>query len=547
MAGFSVKKPLTIFVTVLGIIVLGVVAYLKMTPDLLPNMDFPYVIIVTSDPGASPESIEQSITRPVEQSMATLDKIKTVTSTSQDSASMVTLEFEDGANMDTISVDIQQKISVLQGSWDDTVSAPYVLKINPSMLPVMVAAVSREDMDVYALSEYKEIYGRLDSGEYTIEHIMPQKLTPVWISELKDDAETIHSDWLHRLANLTLTAYNSKYSNSPFSEKKTMQDGYLQSGIKMNQRVAQKEHWGLAELEERCGYLTQQAIQLWPYAASSYTPPQKQYDEVALDDEINLTGRTLVKYRFRGMEHDTTSWAEMYAAVLKELHNADKSYLNYLADADDSVELSIHVGRTAENYSSCVKIDEDIYVWTGTATQYKINLLRKFFEQYKQDPSDLVFFLDDAKDTGSEDEAERHKIRRKYWEKALPLIQKTTGSFQNANPQKNNAVYGGTNKPGVLISCVANFDSARVEIYIDQGDYDKNRAVYRLLETHRSEIETAYGKALTWVCQEGVRGCRIYDKMTEVSITKEDDWDAMIAFHTQQAKKLLSAMQPFWT
>lgn len=118
---------------------------------------------------------------------------------------------------------------------------------------------------------------------------------------------------------------------------------------------------------------------------------------------------------------------------------------------------------------------------------------------------------------------------------------------KNIYPQKNNAVYGGTNKPGVLISCVANPDSARVEIYIDQGDYDKNRAVYRLLETHRSEIETAYGKALTWVCQEGVRGCRIYDKMTEVSITKEDDWDAMIAFHTQQAKKLLSAMQPFWT
>ena len=154
MAGFSVKKPLTVFVAVLGIIVLGVVAYLKMTPDLFPNMDFPYVIIVTSDPGASPESVEQTITKPVEQSMATLDKIKTVTSTSQDSVSMVILEFEDGTNMDTISVDIQQKISILQGDWDDTVSAPYVLKINPSMLPVMVAAVSREDMDVYELSDF---------------------------------------------------------------------------------------------------------------------------------------------------------------------------------------------------------------------------------------------------------------------------------------------------------------------------------------------------------------------------------------------------------
>ena len=394
-------------------------------------------------------------------------------------------------------------------------------------------------------SEYKEIYGRLDSNEYTIEHIMPQKLTPAWISELKEDAEEIHTEWLHRLANLTLTAYNSKYSNSPFQEKKTMEDGYIQSGIKMNQRIAQNDHWGLKELEDRSSYLIQQAIALWPYAASSYAPPQKQYDEVSLDDEVTLTGHTIVKYRFRGIEHETVSWVEMYTEVLKELHNGDKSYLNYLADADDSVELSIHVGRTAENYSSCVKIDEDIYVWTGTATQYKINLLRKFFEQYKQDPSDLVFFLDDAKDTGSEDEAERHKIRRKYWEKALPLIQKATGSFQNANPQKNNAVYGGTNKPGVLISCVANFDSARVEIYIDQGDYDKNRAVYRLLETHRSEIETAYGKALTWVCQEGVRGCRIYDKMPEVSITNEADWEAMCSFHSQQAKKLLSVVQPF--
>ena len=164
MAGFSVKKPLTVFVAVLGIIVLGVVAYLKMTPDLLPNMDFPYVIIVTSDPGASPESVEQTITKPMEQSMSTLDKIKDVTSTSQNSVSMVLLEFEDGVNMDTVSVDIQQKISILQGSWEDTVSAPYVLKINPSMLPVMVAAVSREDMDVYELSDFvtDELSGKLE-------------------------------------------------------------------------------------------------------------------------------------------------------------------------------------------------------------------------------------------------------------------------------------------------------------------------------------------------------------------------------------------------
>ena len=164
MAKFSVKKPLTVFVVVLAVIVLGVVSYLKMTPDLIPNMDFPYVIIVTADPGASPEAVESDITKPMEQSMATLDQIKEVTSTSKNSVSMVLLEFEDGVNMDTISVDIQQKISVLQGQWDDMVGTPYVLKINPSVLPVMVAAVSREGMDVYDLSDLvtDELTGKLE-------------------------------------------------------------------------------------------------------------------------------------------------------------------------------------------------------------------------------------------------------------------------------------------------------------------------------------------------------------------------------------------------
>ena len=164
MAKFSVKRPLTVFVVVLAVVVLGIVAYLRMTPDLLPNMDFPYVIIVTADPGASPEAVEEEITRPMEQSMATLDQIKEVTSTSQNSVSMVMLEFEDGVNMDTISVDIQQKISMLEGQWSDMVGTPYVLKINPSMIPVMVAAVSREGSDVYALSDLvtDELTGKLE-------------------------------------------------------------------------------------------------------------------------------------------------------------------------------------------------------------------------------------------------------------------------------------------------------------------------------------------------------------------------------------------------
>ena len=156
MPKFSVKKPFTIFVAVVAILVLGVVSFVKMTPDLLPNMDFPYVMIMTTYPGASPEKVESSVTKPMEQSMATLEHIKQVTSTSSENYSMVMLVFEEGTDLDVISVDIQQKLSALSGSWEDTVGAPYVLKINPSMLPVEVAAVSMEGMSNLELTEFLE-------------------------------------------------------------------------------------------------------------------------------------------------------------------------------------------------------------------------------------------------------------------------------------------------------------------------------------------------------------------------------------------------------
>ena len=153
MPKFSVKKPFTIFVAVIAILVLGIVSYTKMTPDLLPNMDFPYVMIMTTYPGADPERVEAEITKPMEQSMSTLEHIKEVTSTSSNSYSMVVLEFEDAVNMDTIGVDIQQNINSLSGTWDEMVGVPYVLKINPSMLPVMVAGVSMKNMSNMELSE----------------------------------------------------------------------------------------------------------------------------------------------------------------------------------------------------------------------------------------------------------------------------------------------------------------------------------------------------------------------------------------------------------
>ncbi len=156
MPKFSVRKPLTVFVSVLAVVILGIVSLLKMTPDLLPNMNFPYVIVMTTYPGASPETVEEEVTKPMEQSMATLEHIKSVSSSSGENFSLVMLEFEESVNLDTVGVDIQQNISTLSATWSDSIGTPYVLKINPSMLPVAVTAVSMDGMDIIELTDFVE-------------------------------------------------------------------------------------------------------------------------------------------------------------------------------------------------------------------------------------------------------------------------------------------------------------------------------------------------------------------------------------------------------
>lgn len=156
LAKFSVKKPFTIFVIVVLILVFGIVSFTKLTPDLFPGINMPYAIVMTTYPGASPETVEHDVSEPLEKQLATLNHIKSVTSQSNDSFSMIALEFSDDADMDSISVDIREKINLVSGEWDETVGNPVVMKLNPDMMPVTVAAVSMKDKSTVETSDFVE-------------------------------------------------------------------------------------------------------------------------------------------------------------------------------------------------------------------------------------------------------------------------------------------------------------------------------------------------------------------------------------------------------
>ena len=153
-ARFSVKKPYTVIVGVILVIVLGVVSFFNMRTDLLPNIDLPYVVVYTSYVGASPEQVETTVTKPMEAALASTTDLKSVQSVSSENVSMVVLEYEDGANMDTALIEISSAVSQIEGGWSDSVGSPVIMKLNPDMLPVMVASVDYEGMDIYELSEY---------------------------------------------------------------------------------------------------------------------------------------------------------------------------------------------------------------------------------------------------------------------------------------------------------------------------------------------------------------------------------------------------------
>ena len=151
---FSVKKPYTVLVGVVLAIILGVVSFTRMTADLLPSISLPYVIVMTTYPGASPETVETVVTQTVEASMATVSNIESIRSVSNENYSLVILEFAQTADMNAVSLEIRESLDQISSYWDDAIGNPIIMKLNPDMLPVMIAAVGMEGMDYGEISTY---------------------------------------------------------------------------------------------------------------------------------------------------------------------------------------------------------------------------------------------------------------------------------------------------------------------------------------------------------------------------------------------------------
>lgn len=352
----SVKKPMTIFVAVIVVIVLGIVSVFKMTPDLLPNMDFPYAIILTTYPGQTPETVESVVTKPLEQSLSTIDGVKTITSTSSDNYSMLTLEFEDGTNMDTATVDMRGNLDTIKDAWPDGVGSPYLMKINPNMMPVAMVAVDYDGYDTVQISDYvnNELKNQLEGidgvASVSTKGIVTQKENVI-ISQTKIDA-------LNAKIN---DALNDKFGDA---EKK------ISDAKKELQDNISKVEQGSDTIEQSINDLNSQQEEVAKQLADAQGKAQSGYTEILnakmqlLDQQQSLTATkqtlTIAYQTLTQIKEKLDSLQDEKAQLTQQIETFEKIYNDYKDALSKLANPDLTDEQLAQVRAILAKIDEEL-------------------------------------------------------------------------------------------------------------------------------------------------------------------------------------------
>lgn len=240
-----------------------------------------------------------------------------------------------------------------------------------------------------------DVVGMLESGKASIEHVMPRTLSKAWRNELGVNADGIHARWLNTLGNLTLTGYNSQYSNNPFSDKRDRKDGFKDSGFRLNKYIASCEEWGPEQMEERYEAIWCRFLELWPMPETNYVPTVREHESHGLEENYDLTGRKLAAYVFQGARHATKNWVDMIQGVLRELYMIDPA--GVCAIATGSKFPARYFSEMPLDYG--FEVGGSIWFNPGCSTATKCDALRRIMDRIDGvDQSDLTFEVYDEKE-----------------------------------------------------------------------------------------------------------------------------------------------------
>lgn len=235
---------------------------------------------------------------------------------------------------------------------------------------------------------------RIESKELTIEHILPQKPADGWKDALGPDYEAIREEWTHRLGNLTLTAYNSEYSNRTYKEKRELEDdGFLESGLKLNRYMKEHENWGVSEMSERNDLLADKFVTVVSELKTDFAPVVKT-DEIEaslITDKEVFTGNHVLGYTLNGVRVRCRNAKETYLTILMDLCDQDPERMAYIDSLNDHGQPGQYIrAQTGDGWGY---IGHDLYAYYSMDNMTKVRVLKQIVELMDIDPEDVKIIV----------------------------------------------------------------------------------------------------------------------------------------------------------
>jgi uncharacterized protein with ParB-like and HNH nuclease domain len=377
--------------------------------------------------------------------------------------------------------------------------------------------------------EKNDVVDNIEKGILTVEHIMPQTLSPSWKQSLGKDWSEIQERWLHTISNLTLSGYNYNYSNRPFQEKKNMTNGFLQSGLRLNHYIAQFDKWGEEELELRKGKLSKMALNIWSYPETNFIPEEKEEDVFFLSEDNSVpVGRLVQYFMFRGEKQNVGNWTEAMWEIVNKLLSINPKLL--YQEASSKKNVWFEQTPVSKNYK---KLAEGLYYCPShSSTWNKMAILKNLFRLYGIDEDDLSFGLVSKKEVRAAHEVQddvvdsqpRHELRKQFWAEFIKYSKENNGLFVKDVPVISQGISKIVKSPfgRIELNAVIGFNFSRMEVLFNTDDIELNKRLFDYVFNKKAVIENEYGKPLSWDRFPDKRISRIKDELMIPALESEN-------------------------
>ena len=257
-----------------------------------------------------------------------------------------------------------------------------------------------ERLENYDNIENLQIYQGIAEQKYSIEHIMPQHLNESWRENLGNDYEKIHSQYLNVIGNLTLTGYNSQYSNRSFAEKQNMKKGFKDSHfVNLNKIPAHVTQWGEDEIKERTTQLTNLALSIWKLPQTTYQPKNKTKEAIIYDGIQTFIGDKIKGYSFINDEvHSVNKWKNFYIDIVQQIADLNITLLtNFViseSNKKDNYRYFILDSKiNKENLPDYFEISTGLFLKTNISNWNKFQVIKHLFDIYQIPYDNLEIYL----------------------------------------------------------------------------------------------------------------------------------------------------------